>query len=475
MSEHGARDPRGRRVPAALIVAALLASCGGNGPQTLPLAEGTSTSTQVESPSPSPVSVSSSTPGSSSTTTGGATTSTTAAAPDTLRVACQEAACLEGVTVDYLVVTRPVFIQALADFLQWKADLGFSVGLVTVDWLEGTFAGDDTAERMKAGMHAIRRAAAPSGIMYVLLVGDTEVARDDYSIDAVLRSYSLEEPWNTPTGYYRRVSSDPAGEVLPSDAYFVEDADWDPDGTGLNPIGGDTGQGTMQPTIYLGRWSVRTPGELEAVVAKTMQAEPASSMLVTFDVEFWGTGCCDRWPPNDAWFGTGTKSCCYNAPQIAVDRLLGPQTPWITTEVIPIDFLAPEPEAFAQFLATEGAATIAFHGMYQCLSMTYGLCVDGAAMQFDHVFPVLEASGCYVASFYSGSTDTLFEAILKQPTGPAVVAQAGHNEYGFIEAMVAGRPVGDAFWAPAADYVYWLNPIVLLGDPSLVVLQGPPA
>ena len=92
---------------------------------------------------------------------------------------------------------------------------------------------------------------------------------------------------------------------------------------------------------------------------------------------------------------------------------------------------------------------------------------------FRHDFPLIEAGACYIAAFYSGAEPTLSESMLALETGPAVVSQAGHNPFGFAENLVTGMPVGDAFWMPAEKYVYWLNPILLLGDPSIPVIAGP--
>jgi hypothetical protein len=86
---------------------------------------------------------------------------------------------------------------------------------------------------MKAGMQDLHRR---THLRYVLLVGDTVVYPSDnwaYSASALLNSYDLSDPFNVPTGFYRRVNTDPPGEVLASDAYFVEDRDWDVDNTGL--------------------------------------------------------------------------------------------------------------------------------------------------------------------------------------------------------------------------------------------------
>jgi hypothetical protein len=109
-----------------------------------------------------------------------ATTSPAPAEPPAQSFAvCYEDACL-GSTIDYLIVTRPLFIEALTPFINWKSDQGYRVGVVTVEWLAGAYSGRHLAEQMKTGMHDLRQKAAGGGTLYVLLVGDTQVAYADF-------------------------------------------------------------------------------------------------------------------------------------------------------------------------------------------------------------------------------------------------------------------------------------------------------
>jgi hypothetical protein len=436
--------------------AAALAACGGD---------------------PSGSSSGSTTPGRSATTlaTNPATTSpaSTAATTTTTPVdslACRDASCAQA-TFDYLIVTRPMFVDALQPFAAWKTDAGHRVGLVTVEWLDTSQTGDHLAERMKTGLHAL---AAGSGVRWVLLVGDTAMAAWDFSIDNVLASLELDEPWNVPTGWYRRVASDPPGEVLPADAYFVEDRDWDVDGDGLNmrAENRELGEGTLAATIFLGRWPVRTTDEVAALTTKTKAAVPADDILFTVDSSLSDgiATSCSEWPPArfHGFF------CYLDTMVTARTRFFEGNAPHLATAARIVDLTnAPAADAaLTSLLAVDGVAVVSFHGNYDCWGLTAGDCVGIDRLGFEHVFPLLEAEACLVGEFYFADGRSLAESLLLAPTGPAVFTQAP-NPALFLEAIRNGTPVGEAFWATAATFLYYPNPIRILGDPSLVVLQTP--
>lgn len=390
------------------------------------------------------------------------------------RPVCRDAACL-ATPLDFLIVTRPFFEAALQPFIDWKSDNGYRVGMVSVDWLDQNFAGRHMAERMKTGMHTIRRNASSAEALYVLLVGDTEIEMENFHVSAVQASYDLSQPWNVPTGFYRRISNDPAGEVLPSDAYFVEDRDWDPDNTGLNPVPEqDWGQGTFEASLYLGRWSVREIAEVANITAKSISHAPARKILFAESDEFENPESYCNWPP-DAYFGDKAYGSCYLDTYEMRTRLFQENAPWLSTESLYVDIANPGEVAafYDKLLNYDGVVFTLFHGYYYCLAMEENNCVGIDTLRFNSNPPFYEPAGCYVSAVYSGSEDTLTESLHNAATGPAIVSTAGHNEYGFYENLRLGWPVGQAFWRAGAAYTYWLNPILLQGDPSLQVFVGP--
>lgn len=398
------------------------------------------------------------------------------AAPIAERPVCRNAGCLDAaITLDYLIVTRPYFEAAMQPFIDWKSENGYQVGLVNVDWLDQAFDGRHLAERMKTGMHTIRRNSSSAEALYVLLVGDTEIQRDNYHISAVHASYNLSQPWNVPTGFYRRIDNDPVDEVLPSDAYFVEDRDWDPDNIGLNPVPEqEHGQGTFSATIFLGRWSVRDITEVANITAKTIVHTPSNKILFAESAEFEGDEIYCNWPPNDYW-GERAYGSCYLSSYETRTRLFGENAPWLTTESIYVDTEDPNEVAafYDKFLNYEGVVFTLFHGDYDCMVMDSYNCVGIETLQFNSTLPFYEPAACAVSASYSGPEYTLTESLHNAASGPAIVSTAGHNEYGYYENLRLGQPVGQAFWRAGAAYTYWLNPILLQGDPSLQVFIGP--
>ena len=397
-------------------------------------------------------------------------TTTPSVTPQPMLV-CREETCLEaGVTMDYLIVTRPVFIDALTPFINWKTGQGFHVGLVTVDWLDSAYPGRHLAEKMKTGMHELRKR---TGVVYVLLVGDTAIPADDFRVSSVLYSYKLSIDFNVPTGFYRRLDDDPSGEVLPSDAYFVEDRDWDPANTGVNPRPDNmaTGEGTLQADLYLGRWSVQEPAQIAPLFEKTRSAGLAGSIFFSADKTLYDgeTTLCTSWPP--AWYES--FACYLDAVIVARDRFFKSYSPHITTESSFVDLTDPgQASAFLErFLSNQGVMVVVYHGSYDCWQLSEE-CIPSAEIRFENIFPLLEGEACSVSAFYFDEGISVSESLSLAPTGPAVFSQAP-NPVLYLKALRDGEPVGKAFWQAASAYLYWPNPILLLGDPSLVIFGAP--
>jgi hypothetical protein len=383
---------------------------------------------------------------------------------------CRDESCLvDGVQLDYLIVTRPKFAEALTPFINWKTESGFNVGLVTVEWLEANYPGRHLAERMKTGMHDLRKRV---GVKYVLLVGDTAMEAWNFNVQNVLSSYTLSEDFNVPTGYYRRVNSDPPEEVLPSDAYYVEDQDWDPENSGLNPRPDnmESGEGTLHADLYLGRWPVREIDEISVLLDKTMQATTATQIFFSADQTLSDgvTIQCPSWPPGEY----GGFACYLDSMITARTRFFESNAPHITTESMFVNLKdSQQASAFLdKFLENRGVLVAAYHGNVECWGIQQE-CIPAGDIHFTHIFPLLEAEACLISTFYFEGT-SVSEILVLSPTGPAVLTQAP-NPVLFMRDLRDGKSVGEAFWATASVYVYWPNPIILLGDPSLVIFRGP--
>lgn len=384
---------------------------------------------------------------------------------------CQDEACMaDGLTLSYLVITRPLFVDALTPFINWKSWQGYRVGLVTVDWLSQRFPSRHLAESMKTGMHTLQR---QSGVQYVLLVGDTQITRGEWDIDTVLASYTLMTPWNVPTGFSRQLNIDPPGVVVPDDTYFVEDRDWDPQNTGLNPrTNMETGVMPVNATLFLGRWSVRKPEEIAPIFTKTQKLTPTNRFFFIHDTEFAGSNSTES---------TGSKSLddyyrlcpelpfpdwfCYSYHHAQL-RLYEKDSPWLLIETLEVDGKDPQQAGLVlqRLSGFDGVILENFHGAYDYLQM------PGSEVLITNNYRMLIVNSCNAFAFYSGSPDTLGESSLKSSTGPAIVASPPNN-YLFLMYLREGLPVGQAFWRSAELSG---GSAFLFGDPSLLVLQPPP-
>ncbi|MFZ5859050.1 MAG: C25 family cysteine peptidase [Chloroflexota bacterium] len=387
---------------------------------------------------------------------------------------CENEACLaNGLQLEYLIVTRPMFIETLKPFMDWKSGHGFRVGLVTVEWLDANYTGRHLAEKMKTGMQDLHK---KTGLRYVLLVGDTVVNAGDnwaYTASNLLNSYDLSNPFNVPTGFYRRVNTDPPMEVLASDAYFVEDRDWDPDNTGLNPRPDnmESSEGTLQAALYLGRWPVRTADEIGIIFEKTKAVTPASSVFFTADntlVQENQTPCIG-WPPGEY----GKMGCYQDVMVTGFKQFFGSKAPWLDSKTLFVD-INENSQATAlmeEIRANTGVMYLSYHGNLDCLGVQGGDCTPASNFTFESNFPLLDIQACLVANFTYPSR-SFMELVLLSPTGPAVVSQSP-NPVLFFRDLRDGKTVGEAFWSEGSVWVYWPNPILLLGDPSLQVLVTP--
>lgn len=391
---------------------------------------------------------------------------------ESAQVVCVDQPCMDGMAFNYLIVTRPLFIEALTPFINWKTAQGFQVGLVTVEWLDANFEGRHMAERMKTGMHGLRKTA---GVVYVLLVGDTSIPDEQFSVEHVLASYDLFLPWNVPTGFYRRLETDPPQDIIPSDAYFVEDLDWDPQNTGLNPLGNQkVGEGTIDASLYIGRWSVQTPEQIEPIFNKTRSVVPAMRVFFSADSTLTDgnvTYCQSGFP-----VPPGQEFFCYLDLMVQARRnLFEANTPWLMTEAQFTDINdSTQVQAFKEkFFNYDGIVFFSYHGNHDCWALDGAGCTGMAGMKFETVFPLLVTQSCLVSTFYFESSPSLSELLLENPTGPAVVAEPP-NPYMFAQYLLEGKSIGEALWRSASTYVYLPNPISLFGDPSLIVLQPQP-
>jgi hypothetical protein len=431
---------------------------------------------------------------------------TTTAEPTSLptcAIACCDRACADGVAPDFLIVTRPLFVDALQRFVRFKRDEGRSVGLVTLDAIHAA-AGGASGVSLATELKRTLAAYHARGTRFALLVGDARVTppADPYapqSPGAHAEMDTLASPWSVPTGYYYR---DLPGETYPgeeyTDVFFADLADWDPDGDGVNDAI-DSVQTDLGAMLFVGRWPVRTVAEVAAITGKTLdvaaraaKGELPRRQVALASVEFGATddlpaSCAAPYRTSDPLSWWIDKSNCERdlpAARAALERA------GFVSEFHAFSIAAPtdaEKSTFDRLFGRPDAmVAVSFHGSHDFLATPSGSSTTN--IHFETTFPLLTTTACLVGTFELGDDDALDEALLKAVPGPAIVAQPEYVR-AFYEHLAAGRSIGEAFYASKLmdpgiaegwrrNAGMWLGSgngltlqatDVLLGDPSLVL------
>ena len=164
-------------------------------------------------------------------------------------------------TLQYVVLTRPMFTTALQPFIQSKSN----AWIYFIDQIACTVSGADVQEKMRNFLRAIRTTAA--GAKYVLLVGAPSIHKSKQYVT------KLSEPWEVPIRYIAGIGADTdLQEPTPTDQYFATvDTDWPID----NPSW--AADFDFHPNFFVGRIPVKTADEVSRWVTKTLQWTPPTA------------------------------------------------------------------------------------------------------------------------------------------------------------------------------------------------------
>ncbi|RLG52184.1 MAG: hypothetical protein DRN96_03395 [Thermoproteota archaeon] len=179
-------------------------------------------------------------------------------------------------SVDYLIITREMFLQALQSFVNWKKSLGFKVKVATLEEIVRTQGGRDSAEKIR---NYIRQLYGREAVKWVLLVGDADP--DDVHREP---KYLVDKPWEIPVRYAYNPDGverfgiiEPPVSYTPTDMYYAcLDGTWDKDRDGVY---GESRRNSTEnevdwfPEVYVGRLCVRTVEELRDMLAKAVSYE----------------------------------------------------------------------------------------------------------------------------------------------------------------------------------------------------------
>jgi hypothetical protein len=153
---------------------------------------------------------------------------------------------VEGLRVEYVIVTSEQLAPFYEDFADWKTKRGVVTAVRTIEWVQAHYSGCDVQERLR---NFIKDAYTHWGTIYVLLGGDTKVV---------------------PCRYNPRHSG-------PTDLYYADlEGSWNRNGNS------DFGEATIGPErdledptdfladMWLGRAPAESEGDVLALVNKTL-------------------------------------------------------------------------------------------------------------------------------------------------------------------------------------------------------------
>lgn len=403
--------------------------------------------------------------------------------------------------IDYLIITRPMFVDTLKDFTTWKTETSnFKVKVITAEEIDREYSGDNILNKIK---NAIRFYYVNHNTDYVLLVGDTEL-EEHFQLDTIeesvkdyIESYNLKEPWNIPVGYATTESleSDARGNpimdgkfvwtALGYDLFYADLGEWDKDGDGIftKEEAGLVGwgySGKIGLEMYVGRWPVRTNEELKRIIYKTKNYPTIERIFKFSDALPY---LCEDNVLNELTDDELKTSCfssvfSWSPENIPIDFMVnvGDSNEFEINKVksmipnyvnfIGFDENTTKEDIINVFISQKSYFIESSHGGHNCIH-PYGV-VCKEAMKFNEIIPLFEPYSCAVGTFFIDKEDSFSEFLLKSEKGPVVIVTPAGAD--FYKRLFKSSTVGEAFYAGLnKGFVQGSGWNVLLGDPSLVL------
>ncbi|MFA4890849.1 MAG: S-layer homology domain-containing protein [Candidatus Gracilibacteria bacterium] len=373
---------------------------------------------------------------------------------------------------DYVIITRPLFINAIQDFVEWKQDNGFQVGVLTVDYINTRLNLGNPENNIQG---TVKEFTNFHNAKYFLLVGDTETRADfnvyvtsDQDIQYNLQSANdLTKPWNVPSGYINLQFDDGSRSMMMSDLYYADFNGFHLKSNGIIDI--QKGSDKFSFSTIVGRWPVRTNDELKTVIQKTMAMKP--------------TNFIDSWMNNnfqEIHSQSDVEEICNNIspdflaqgsviPECAMYLIFGNSSHiGYAMDYVYYDAANNPIQDFRDyFLNTDQAVFAGFHGYMQGIENVS----NADLINFQKIIPLYVSVSCGVVFYYLPGGDAFSEALIKAQKGPAVFA-VPPNIYAFYKALDEGKTVGEAFYPKENTWMLDRWYTTLLGDPSLEVFDA---
>ncbi len=165
-----------------------------------------------------------------------------------------------------LIITRPMFLGVLNDYVELRKKQGFNVIVKTVeDIVNSGVSGRDIPEKIRNYIYSLYT-QTNGGLKYLLIIGDV---CGDIGYPNGPDDIGDLQSWEVPTRYFYNPDGtgqySHTGYYTPSDWYYAAlDTNWDGDGDGVY---GEDGDGEdWAPELPVGRLPFRTVDELESYI-----------------------------------------------------------------------------------------------------------------------------------------------------------------------------------------------------------------
>ncbi|MBN2564734.1 MAG: T9SS type A sorting domain-containing protein [Candidatus Eisenbacteria bacterium] len=324
----------------------------------------------------------------------------------------RESALTPGDYEHVIVVGNNSFVEALQPLAEWKTRKGVPSTIVLMTWIDVTYPGADSAERLR---NFIDDANGTWGATWFLLAGDTQWV-------PTRRAYAMT----------CEAGGHPDEDSIGCDMYFSDlDGSWNADGDGV--YGELTDQVDLCPDVFVGRAPIRTLEDADAFVGKVLDYEKATlddyqlDMLMAAEV-LWED------PFTDSGIGLN------RIDMESVPPRYDPITKLYET-------LGNESAESVKLAINQGTGHFLHsgHAWYSVMG-----CGDGTLYRWDVPEltndgrePIVYSIGCWPAAF-DLTEDCIAERFLQNPHGGAV-AFIGNSRYGWASPGNPGYGYSERF------------------------------
>jgi hypothetical protein len=357
----------------------------------------------------------------------------------------------------FLIITRPMFVNSLTEYIRFKESLAFEVYVVTGEWIQDYVAGSDVRLQIR---NCLRNYYYLAGVKYALLIGDSVDIQEPYNPTTYQAPPppTLSEAWNLPAGYYHwTLENFPTYSTLfyadLSNKLIYSENDFVPGYPGYYAFLGDY-------KIYVGVIPARSTGDLECVLDKTINCKAANLLTFVYSFDCYSQFNYQEFLEIKSLAGAG----------VSMDLFVFQDAQDTTGKM----------DIYSALFEREGIIMEYGHGNLNQFVIGTTWITNADAARFKFITPLFGESSCYVQAYQSG--DCLDEAFLRTPKGPAVMMSGTPTggppappgklsllTQGFWKDLLEGKTIGQAFY----DHCFeaGTNPLHLFGDPSLVVVK----